>query len=282
MITDSAPVTEYVYQVSDEQQLQLLKNQFRWIYHLVVDYHYVPNACYQKSDALTRYFSGLPTINFNAVIGWLKDPEEYDKRIEEELRFFGNTPFFWYVEEDASLEFKEALKKYGFVDAGIFRGVIGPLDTPVASTPIPEDCVLEMVQDENAMEEFNDLACRVFGMESPTKEAYKEILWNLTQEKQRQWYHWIARKQGKVVSVVSTMIQDGIVSFWNGASTPELRKQGLSTALRRFSLQHAMANGARFGSSYLMSEGLAFGICSKLGYKTKWRFHAFVSPAKPT
>ena len=77
------------------------------------------------------------------------------------------------------------------------------------------------------------------------------------------------------------MIQDGIVSFWNGASIPELRKQGLSTALRRFSLQHAMANGARFGSSYLMSEGLAFGICSKLGYKTKWRFHAFVSPAKP-
>jgi hypothetical protein len=52
------------------------------------------------------------------------------------------------------------------------------------------------------------------------------------------------------------MIQDEIVSFSNGTSLPEVRKQGLSTALRRFALQHAQANGARFGSSYLMSEGL--------------------------
>lgn len=281
MIADSASLTENVYQVSDEQQLQLLKKQFSWIYHLVIAHHYVPQAHYEKMGALERYFSGLPTINFNAVMGWLKDPKEYDGRIEEELKFFGNIPFFWYVEEDASPEFKETLKKHGFVDAGIFRGVIGPLDTPVASTPIPEDCVLEMIQDEKTMEEFNDLVCSVFDINDPTEGAYKEILWNLTQEKERQWYHWVARKQGKVVSAVSTMIQDGIVSFWNGASSPELRKQGLSTALRRFSLQHAMAHGARFGSSYLMSEGLAFGICSKLGYKTKWRFHAFISPAKP-
>ncbi len=280
MISDLAPPTAYVYQVSDEQQLQLLKKQFSWIYHLFVDYRYVPESCYEKAGDLERYFSGLSTINFNAVMGWLKDPKEYDARIEEELKFFGNTPFFWYVEEEASSEFKEALKKHGFVDAGIFRGVIGPLDMSVASATIPEDCVLEMVQDEKTMEEFNDLVCSVFAI-GPTKDAYREILWNLAQEKERQWYHWVARKQGKVVSALSTMIRDGIVSFWNGASSPELRKQGLSTALRRYSLQHAIARGARFGSSYLMAEGLAFGICSKLGYKTKWRFHAFVSPAKP-
>ena len=279
-MTDSAPPTEYVFQVSDERQLQLLKDQFAWIYRLVTDYQYVPQARYEKEGELERYFSGLPTVNFNAVMGWLKNPKDYDKRIEEQLKFFGATPFFWYVEENASPAFKESLKKHGFVDAGIFRGVLGPLDTPVASTEIPEDCVLEMVQDEKTMNEFNDLVCSIFAIEGPTKAAYGEILWNLTQEKEQQWYHWVASKQGKVVSAVSTMIQDGIVSFWNGASTPELRKQGLSTALRRFSLQHARANGARFGSSYLMSEGLAFGICSKLGYKTKWRFHAFVSPAK--
>src|SRR5690242_18062991 len=102
MMADSAPPTEYVYQVSDERQLQLLKEQFNCIYHLVVDYQYVPHACHEKADELERYFSGLPIPNFNAVMGWLKDPKQYDVRIEEELKFFGNTPFFWYVEEDAS------------------------------------------------------------------------------------------------------------------------------------------------------------------------------------
>jgi hypothetical protein len=278
MTMDAATPVEYVYKMSDVEQLQMLNKQFKHFYRVLVDYQYVPHASYEKIGSLERYFSGLPTINFNAVIGWLKNPQEYDACITEELQFFGSTPFFWYVDEDATFEFKEALKKHGFIDAGIFRGVMGPLDAPIASTSIADDCVLEMVEDEKTMEEFNDLVCRVFDLGSPTKEAYKEMLWNLTQEKDRQWYHWVARKQGRVVSAVSTMIQDGIVSFWNGASEPELRKHGLSTALRRYSLQHAMANGAGFGSSYLMSEGLAFGICSKLGYTTKWRFHAFVSP----
>jgi hypothetical protein len=281
MIIDAAPPTEHVYQVSDVEQLELLKKHFSWVYQLFVDYQYVPHACYEKIDGLERYFSGLPTINFNAVIGDLSDPQEYAERIQEQLEFFGNTPFFWYVEESALPEFKEALKKYGFIDVGIFRGVIGALDETIVSTSIPQDCVLEMVQDENTMEEFNDLVCDVFAINSLTKSPYQDLLWSLAQGKECQWYHWIARKQGKVVSAVSTMIRDGIVSFWNGASLPEVRKQGFSTALRHFSLQHAMAHGARFGSSYLMSEGLAFGICSKLGYTTKWRFHAFASPAQP-
>lgn len=282
MIADSAPAVEHVYNISDEyQQLQVLRNHFNRIYELVVDYKYIPEARYEKTDELTRYLSGLPTINFNAVMGWVKDSENYDQRIVEQLQFFGETPFFWYVDENTSPAFEEALKKHGFVDAGIFRGVAGPLEAPITLTSVPEGCVLEMVQDERAMEEFNDLVCRVFAIEEPTKTAYKKILWDLTQEKNKQWYHWIARKDGKIVSAVSTMIQDSIVSFWNGASIPELRKQGLSTALRRFSLQHAVAHGAKFGSSYLMSEGLAFGICSKLGYTTKWRFHAFISPNKP-
>lgn len=279
-MADSAPAVEHVYDISNEQQqLQILKNQFNCIYELVVDHKFIPEARYEKTGDLTRYLSGLPAVNFNAVMGWVKDSTEYDQRIEEQLQFFDKTPFFWYVDENASPAFEEALKRHGFVNAGIFRGVIGPLESPITLT-LPEGCALEMVQDEKAMEEFNDLVCQVFAMGEPTKTAYKNILWNLTQDKDKQWFHWIARKNGKAVSAVSTMIQDGIVSFWNGASLPELRKQGISTALRRFSLQHAIAHGARYGSSYLMSEGLAFGICSKLGYKTKWRFNAFVSPTK--
>ncbi len=226
--------------------------------------------------SLERYFSGIPVINLNAVVGWVNDPAEYDARIEQELSFFNQTPFFWYVDEDGSPDFMEALKKHGFADAGIFRGVLGPLDQPIASTPIPEGCVLERVEDEKSLDEFNDLVCRVFEFNGVVKETYRDILWQLMQEDN--WIHWVARKDGQVVSAVSTMLKDGIVSFWNGASLPELRKQGLSTALSRLALQHAMANGARFGSSYLMAEGLAFGICSKLGAQTKWRFHAFVSP----
>ncbi len=280
MMTDSAPPSQHSYVLSaEEQQLQVLKDQFYSLYDVVVNYKFIPEARSEKTSELTRYLSGIPTINFNAVTGWVQNKQDYDSRITQQLEFFGKMPFFWYVDENADPAFQEALKMHGFVDAGIFRGVIGPLDSPIALS-VPEGCVLEMVEDQAAMEEFNDLVCQVFGINEPSKNAYKEIMWNLCQEKERKWYHWVARKEGKVVSAVSTMIENGIVSFWNGASLSELRKLGLSTALRRFSLQHAQKNGARFGSSYLMSEGMAFGICSKLGYTTKWRFHAFVSPTQ--
>jgi len=280
MNADCQPATECVYQIPEAQQVELLKSQFNELYHVLVDYKYVPQAQYKKMGSLERYFSGIPVINFNAVVGWLQDPAEYDTRIQQELSFFGDMPFFWYVDEDASPQFKKSLEKHGFVDAGIFRGVMGPLDKPIESAPLPEGCVLEKVQDEKSMDEFSDLVCEVFEMRGPGKKAYRDLLWDLREKEGQEWTHWIARKDGRVVSAVSTMLQDGVVSFWNGASDSSLRKQGLSTALRKRALQEAVAHGAKFGSSYLMSEGLAFGICSKLGYQTKWRFHAFLSPSK--
>lgn len=275
---DSVPQTEYVWQISDEIQLQTLKKHFGDFYRLLVEHKHIPQARHEKDGFLEKFYSGIPAVHFNAVIGWLKNPKEYDARIAKEMKFFGNTPFFWYVDEDADPKFKEALKKRGFTEAGIYRGVLGPLDCSIELSSIPEGCHLEMVQDEKTMTEFCSLICSVFGLSANLEESLKTIFWGLTQDEPRLWYHWVARKDGKIVSALSTMIEDGLVSFWNGASAPELRRQGLSTALRRYALQHAVANGAKYGSSCLMSEGLAFGICSKLGYQTKWRFHAFVSP----
>ena|SRR3990167_2648965 len=124
------------------------------------------------------------------------------------------------------------------------------------------------------MSEWTDLVCTVFGIEK-IKSEYEKVMWDAAL--QSKMFHWVVRKEGKVVSAVSTLIEGDAVSFWNGASLPEIRRQGLSTALRRFALQHAVARGCRVGTSYLMSEGLAYGICRQLGYETKWRFNVFLS-----
>lgn len=268
----------YVYQI-DQEQKELLKKNFFSIYQCTVDFHYVANAQVQKADGLDRYFSGFPVPNFNAVVGCIEDPEELDARIEEERKFFGTTPFFWYVDVEASGDFKEALKRHGFIDAGILQGVIGKIDPTLCYATIPEDCVLEKVQDEKEMREFSELVCEVFGVEDSLKEPFQQMQWHFMHTENPKWVHWVVRKQGRVVSAVSTMTQNGLVSFSNGATLPEFRKAGLNTALRYAALHEAMEQGAKFGSSFLAPDGLAFGICTKLGYQTKWRFHAFVAPS---
>ena len=42
-------------------------------------------------------------------------------------------------------------------------------------------------------------------------------------------------------------------------------------------IKDAVSLGCHKGASYLMSAGLAYGICEKLGFETKWRFNVFLS-----
>ena len=89
-------------------------------------------------------------------------------------------------------------------------------------------------------------------------------------------FTWAAKKDGKVVSCLTTLIDGGLVSFWNGATQEQYRRQGLSTNLRKTALNHAVTKGCHTGSSYLMAEAMALGICKSLGYQSKWQFEVYL------
>jgi hypothetical protein len=242
----------------------LLKDHFKIFYKLLADAKIVPNAEAKEINNVFRCFSGISGCYHNALIG--KD----EAIIEKQIEFFknANVPFVWYIDEDE--EFKNKLMSYGFKDGGIFQGVSGALESPFNVT-VPENCTFEQVVNEKQLNEFVELVCKTFGMDGIKKEFCKVI-------KNPQIDNWLARKDGKAVSTLSLMCQGDVVSFWNGATEKDYRRQGISSALRRLALNHAMKQGARLGISYLMSEGMALGICKSLGYETGWRFHAMISP----
>jgi GNAT superfamily N-acetyltransferase len=136
----------------------------------------------------------------------------------------------------------------------------------------------ELVQDEETMAEFNELLCLTFRVAEQDKSTHQSFLWRVTQTTPPLMHHWIVRKETQVVSTLTTLIEGDLVSFWNGATLPEERKKGLSTVLRHFALKNARAHGCTLSASYLMSGGMALGICTKLGFQSKWRFQAFLSP----
>ncbi len=262
--------------ISEQEQLVALRRHFLLFYQMLAESHAVSQAAFKEDKDTQRGFSGIYDRYHNMVMGYPAHENQWDSYIEEQRNFFkrAGVPFVWYVNEDSNQEFKAKLLNHGFKEGGVFQGVVGVLDRPIPSPEIPAGCTLELVQDVEAMGEWVDLVCTTFGMEK-IKDEYTKVMWkSATQSKM---FHWVARKEGKVVSALSTMILGNTVSFWNGASLPEMRKQGLSTALRRLALQHAVARGCKIGTSYLMSDGLAYGICRKLGYETKWRFNVFLS-----
>lgn len=232
----------------------------------------------EPEDGLYRYVMDIPSPSLNAVLGTVA--AHADDRIEHELSYFKQKalPFIWYVDEGSDASFHAKLVEHGFQDIGIFRGVMGPLDQQATEPTIPAGFTIEQVTTVETMEEFNELISGAFGIDDTSKHLFKQKLWDLAKADKAQIFLWLGRKNGVAVSALSTFIEGPLVSFWTAASDSSIRRQGFCTAVLKTALKSAMAMGCTFGASYLAAPGLAFGICTQLGYEPKWEFHAYVSP----
>lgn len=263
-----------------QNEVETLKEHFLLFYQRISEYKLVKNAHFDKINGVYRSLTGIPHPYNNAMMGIPDSKHSWDHFITQQLDYFKKLkmPFVWYVDDNSNHEFIDKLNSHNFKDVGIFQGVMGNLDHFISNPTVIEGYKLELVENRAALDDFNELVCTVFAIDGVSKEMYRKVLWETMQGDKPIMSHWIARKEGKVVSAVSTLIKDELVSFWNGATIPELRRNGLSTTLRCLALKDAISKGCRTGASYLMSEGLALGICKKLGYQSKWRFHCFFAP----
>lgn len=217
---------------------------------------------------ISRCFSGINMAYNNMVLG--VPHGDWDSIIKEQIRYFAahNVPFVWYVDQDASPQFKQKLQEHGFKDQGILKGVMGQLNGPIVAPPLASGCVIEEAASDKALDEFMELVGATFMLDAEAQGQYKEVLQN------PKCKNYVLRKNGVVVSTITTVTDGTMISFWNGATQKDERRQGFSYALRAYALNQRPAH-ATVGASYLMAEGMAFGICQKLGYKPTWQFHAF-------
>ena len=279
MLADLPPPTEIVHTLSEEEQKKKVSDHFDLLYIILSESKLAPNAKFEVIDGLKRGVSGITYPFHNGIIGCPKE-KKYDQVIKKQLKFFESEklPFVWYVDDDTDESFKEALLSHGFEDPGIFRGVMGALGESIPESKIPENATIELVKDANGMEEFNELVANTFGFFGENKEKFAKAMWNASIAPSEKAFHWVLKLDGKVVSALTTIIDGDVVSFWNGATLPDHRKKGYSTAIRRFALKDAYTTGCRYGVSYLMSDAMAYGICKKLGFKPSWNFRAYIAP----
>ncbi len=268
--------SELVCEINQKESCKSLHQHFNLFYQILSENQ--PYTAGTNTCGVNHCLSGIPDSYHNAVIGC--PDKNWDEGIEGELEQFNkaNLSFVWYVDETANPEFKEKLKEHGFLDSGIFQGVIGELTDNIPTPKIPPGCELERVMDEKTMDAFSELVCSTLAISDKAGAAYKKALWQAAQGDKPLLFHWVARQDGKVVSALTTLVSGEAVSFWNGATHPDYRCHGINTALRCLALKDAASKGCHTGISFLMGDGMAFGICKKLGFQTKWRFHAFQSP----
>lgn len=252
---------------------ELLKQQYCLYYQILTETQVMADASYENFNGIVRSFSGISQTYHNAIIGFPEN--DWEKCIHEQISFFNKkkTSFVWYFDKESNSQFTNKLLQNGFKADGVFRGMVCKLDSSFLTFEMPFDCKVELVEDEAKLKEFNDLVCLTFGLQGESKESYKKVLFHAKQN--YSMFHWLVRKNGKAISALSTLIKDKVVSIWNQASLPEVRRQGFSTALCKWALRDAFLRGCSIGATYLMADGMAFGIYNNLEFKQKWHLNVF-------
>ncbi len=255
-----------ISEAKESDKITTLRRHFSLYYQIGVDAKCVPSSSFLEYRGVKRYYTGLNSPFCNVVIGLPR--ANWDEEIEKQKAFFAehNSSFVWYIDEKANPHFKEKLKEKGFTFAGLFQGVIGDLAARY-ETPQIDGIELGLIQDEETLDSAIALISKTFHVSTLYKKAMigRDNL-----------FHFAAKKDGKVISTLTTLIDEQVVSFWNGATEEPFRRQGISTALRKLALNHAISKGCHTGTSYLMAEALALGICKGLGYQPKWRFEVYL------
>jgi ribosomal protein S18 acetylase RimI-like enzyme len=276
MIAEIPPAMEISY----EKEQQILKDHYTLFYEILAKGEFSPQAGVEMKEGVRRAVSGIPFFCHNAILKYPSKNSSWDDCINQQIQFFRTTktPFVWYVDEKVDLDFQKKLRERGFTEGGIFQGVIGVLAPTLLPPAIPDGWSIHLVKTEAEMDEFQHLISITFSFNKKIEELYRKAMWIGANSTSPKMFHWIARHEKKAVSALTTLIMGDQVSFWNGASLPEYRRQGFSSALRRFTLHDAISKGCKIGMSYLPSDGLALGICRQLGYEPRWRFRAFIAP----
>lgn len=263
-------------------QLTALQSHFSLLYELMVECKYVPNAVCETVGGVKRCLSGSPDPFDNAILSCSQSETAWDKRIVEQLDYFSaaGVPFSWHVDSRSNPDLEKALVDRKFEKHESIHCFAGNIDQPIDLIKLPEGYAIERVTSDEMYEKFTKLVCKIFDYADELEGNYAKLFKMHSKGDQPVWSHWVVKKDDSVVSTISTMIKDKVVSFWNAATLPEHRNRGLSKALTRIALKNAVERGCSIGITYLSDEQQARGIVDGLGGRHAYSFDTYYGPQK--
>lgn len=276
-INHKVEITMKVPTPSEIEQRCALETHFSLLYELMVDCKYIPNAICETVNGVKRCLSGSPDPFDNAILTCSQSEITWDKHIVEQIDYFkgAGVPFAWHVDNESHQDLENALVRHGFEKHDSIYGFAGNIDKPIDLITFPIGYTIERVSSDETYRALTKLVCATFEYAKELEENYYQLFKMKSEGDQPVWSHWVAKKDDIVVSAISTMIKDNVVSFWNGATLPEHRNRGLSKALTHTALRNAAERGCLIGITYLSAEQQALGIVKGLGGRHIYSFNTY-------
>lgn len=224
------------------------------------------HAEFQNMDQKILYAWGTDYVCGNGIIekdqNRIPTNEEIDRTIEHFTA--KKLPFMWWSAA-------KVLETKGFQFGGILTGIALDIKKNVPAKPKSSpDLKIEIIQSEEGMNSFMELAANAFAMNANAAQQCLEL--NISTMNHGEQIHLLARLNGVPVGTVSLSVSPSSAGIWNLAALPEHRNQGIGSALVYAALVEAKKRRYDQVMAILMPKGMAWGLFTKLGFKEVCEF----------
>jgi len=229
-----------------------------------------------ESPELTWLLTGIPSPALNAVLRTQVEPDHADAIIKGTLAHFRSrnvSSAVWWVEPDtqpADLGRHLAAHSLTFVEG--IPGMAVDLSALNEDRTTPSGLTIEQVRDMDALSKWAFASLIGFGLPETNVETWFDIFAGLGFELPLRNYVGILN--GEPVATSELFVAAGVAGIYIVATIPEVRQQGIGTAMALAPLREARALGYRMG--ILHASPMGRGVYRRLGFQEYCRMSHYV------
>ena len=226
-----------------------------------------PKAEYYDSPELSWLLTGIPTPSMNTVVLKQVDPSCAGAVIERTLAYFrsrGVTKCSWWMGPGAQPKvLGPCLEARGLPCREGAPGMAVDLLKLNEELPAPARLTIEIVQDAGRLSTWAHAAYEGLGLPITSVQSGMDLFAGLGCELPVRNYLGVL--QGKPVATSQLFLGAGVAGMYVVSTLPEVRRQGIGTAMTLAPLRDARSMGFRVG--ILHSSPMGVGMYRRLGFQ---------------
>ncbi|WP_026731680.1 GNAT family N-acetyltransferase [Fischerella sp. PCC 9605] len=237
------------------------------LFAFMTNYGNAPNSELYCGSNLTRFTTGVCFPFFNGVLRAQLNPDDIDTTITETLNYYTalQLPMFWWTgPETQPPDLRIHLENHGLNCVSELPVMAIDLSTLPQQLPLPADLDIALVNDSETLKHWVRVA--MVGFEVPDTEFDRvlelELSLGINSEQYKRFIGWW---KGVPVATSELYLDAGVAGIYFVATLPEVRRQGLATAVVLAALQKARTLGYCVGM--LQASQMGVNVYRRIGFQ---------------
>lgn len=225
----------------------------------------LPHAELHTDEGLLWFETGIASSLFNGVLQTRQKPEELPAAIERVLTHFQrrNLPFHWHVGPSSHpTDFGNLLESYGIGHDEDLPGMAVDLLALNEDLSVASNLVIHPVTSDELLHQWTD----TWGCGAPAEEIQRwfTVYSGVPFGPERSLRLFLGTIDEKPVATTALLLAAGVASINWVVTIPQIRHQGIGTAITLMAAREARSAGYRIG--VLIASPMGINIYRRLGF----------------